>query len=110
MVQGRSVAAAFRLAGATIESPRSIPRCAAVAERPLTPPNPPHEPDAVLKMLSECNTRQQHSVARSKRLKRRQLLVFFASRQGGRAADCSTEIGCSRLSPGLLAVEVGLTL
>src|SRR5437868_166562 len=47
-------------------------------------------------MLSECNTPQQHHALRLKRLKRRQLLVFFASRKGcrrrrlghGHAVDC----------------------
>jgi hypothetical protein len=89
----------FALPETRIARPRGLRRDA---------PRPRLRPVFTPKMLLECNTPQQHHAARLKRLKRRQLLVFFASRKGCRAADWAADM--QSMIAVLGAFEVGLIL
>ena len=61
-------------------------------------------------MLWECNTRRQHFVKPSERLKSRQMLDFLASPNRERVPDCNCvkKFGCSRLSHALGGAGTGL--
>src|SRR4051812_19374365 len=61
-------------------------------------------------MLSECNTRQQHDSKTAKRPRRRQLLVFLASRYPCYASDCGQVLPQSASPVPRGALEIRLYL